>query len=171
MFLSLFILNRQYKTSRAFWHCYGSLKPDEKYPINIHIIMLVFIILYKSKWKCVLRVRNLAVKKLYYIQLLISVFHMYFYPNPSIQKPYVMVKMLVAHFAITVIFAHQILVLVTSMRCNDFSALADWSPKLTMSCTPMHIHSVGYTYVLLLSVVQKLEQVHSQVFEEKKSSI
>ena len=57
---------------------------------------------------------------------------------------YVMVKMLVTHFAITVIFAHQILVLVTSIRRRAFSALADWSPKLTMSCTPMHIHSVGY---------------------------
>ena len=53
-----------------------------------------------------------------------------------------MVKMFVTHFAITV--AHQILVLVTSIRCRDFSALADWSPKLTMSCTPIHIHSVGY---------------------------
>ena len=53
-----------------------------------------------------------------------------------------MVKMHVTHFAITV--AHQILALVTSMMCHDFSALADWSPKLTMSCSPMHIHSVGY---------------------------
>ena len=26
------------------------------------------------------------------------------------------------------------------------TALADWSPKLTMSCTPMHIHSVAYNW-------------------------
>ena len=44
----------------------------------------------------------------------------------------VMVKMPVTHFVITVVFAHQILVLITSMRCRDFYALADWSPKLTM---------------------------------------
>ena len=54
---------------------------------------------------------------------------------------YVMVTMFVTHFAITV--AHQILV--TNIRCHDFSALADWFPKLTMSSTPMHTRSVGYT--------------------------
>ena len=55
-----------------------------------------------------------------------------------------MVKMLVTHFAINV--AHQILVFVTNIRRHDFSALADWSPNLIMSCTPMHIHSVGYNW-------------------------
>ena len=57
----------------------------------------------------------------------------------------VMIKMFVTHFVINVIFAHQILVFVTTMRCHDFYALADWSPKLTMSCTPIHIHSVDHT--------------------------
>ena len=62
-----------------------------------------------------------------------------------------MVKMLVIHFAITVVFTHQLLVLVTIMRCCDFSALADCSPKLTMSLgdwSPMHIHFVGYICVI-----------------------
>ena len=36
---------------------------------------------------------------------------------------YVMVKMLVIHFAVTVIFAHQIVVLVTSMRLLCFGRL------------------------------------------------
>ena len=52
--------------------------------------------------------------------------------------------MFVTHFAITV--AHQILAVATNIRCYDFSALADLSPKLTMSCTPMYIHSVGHIY-------------------------
>ena len=30
------------------------------------------------------------------------------------------------------------------MRCHDFSALTDGDPKLTMSCTSMHMYSVGY---------------------------
>ena len=55
--------------------------------------------------------------------------------------------MLVTHFVITVVFAHQILVLVTSMRCHNYFAVVDWSPKLTMSCTLMHIHSIGYNYM------------------------
>ena len=54
-----------------------------------------------------------------------------------------MVKMHVTHFATTV--AHQILALVTNIRCHDFSALGDLSPKMTMSCSPMHTYSVGYT--------------------------
>ena len=59
-----------------------------------------------------------------------------------------MVKMRVTHFAITV--AHQILALVTSIRCRDFCALADWSSKLTMSCTPMHIHFVGHKNSIII---------------------
>ena len=51
----------------------------------------------------------------------------------------VMVEMLVSHFTITV--THLILALVTNSSYHDFFAMADWSPKLAMSCTPMHIHS------------------------------
>ena len=54
-----------------------------------------------------------------------------------------MIKMLVTRFTVT---APQILALDTNVRCHDFSDMADWSPKLTMSCTLMHIHSVGYNW-------------------------
>ena len=46
-------------------------------------------------------------------------------------------KILVTHFVIIV--AHQILASVTNITCHDFSALTNWSLKLTVSCTPMHI--------------------------------
>ena len=42
--------------------------------------------------------------------------------------------------------AHQILALVTNITCHDYSAVVDWSLKLTMSCTPVLIHSVGYNW-------------------------
>ena len=30
------------------------------------------------------------------------------------------------------------------MICCDCSAMTDWSPKQTMSCTPKHTHFIGY---------------------------
>ena len=38
-------------------------------------------------------------------------------------------------------------------RCHDFSALADWSPKLTMSCTLLHIHfSWLHLYIVIIPI-------------------
>ena len=67
--------------------------------------------------------------------------------NVSFQGVYIMVNILLTHFTITV--AHQILALVTNIRCHDFSVLADWSVKPAVLCTPLHIHSVCYIKVHL----------------------
>ena len=60
----------------------------------------------------------------------------------------VMVKMLVTHFATTV--AHQMLALVINIRGHDFSALADWAPKLTVST---HVHQCIYIVCAVGSVI------------------
>ena len=53
------------------------------------------------------------------------------------QEENVVAKMLVTYFTVTAVDIGLI-------RCHDFSALTDWSPKPTTSCKPMHIHAVGY---------------------------
>ena len=45
---------------------------------------------------------------------------------------------------LSVIIEHHILALFANMSCCEFFALADWSPKPTVSCTPVHIYFVGY---------------------------
>ena len=55
-------------------------------------------------------------------------------------------QMFVTH--LLVIIAHQILALVTNMRSHDLSALADWSPKPTMSCT-------ACTYIQLVTCMNQ----------------
>ena len=60
----------------------------------------------------------------------------------------VMEQMFVTH--LLVIIEHQILSLVTNMRCHEFSILEDWSPK---QC---HVHQCTHIYWLHIVVQTKI---------------